>query len=221
MHDSMKRLHEVSGVNRKNAIAKQLDVSPSTVTNWSTRGVSKEGAIAAADIYNTDANYILNGDESRKPIGLTELEVFRKEHLTGKPGSELPILNLVSFSNYSDINKDNRNICDWMDRATHLSPGAFGFLVLGRSMQPEFKAGEIVIIEVDINISDIKDGDYVLAQCKKSKSGSGVLKQVIIGSDANDIYLEQINKDIPNRDPLTIEDFHILGIVDSKITKYR
>ncbi len=58
MHDSMKRLHEVSGVNRKNAIAKQLDVSPSTVTNWSTRGVSKEGAIAAADIYNTDANYI-------------------------------------------------------------------------------------------------------------------------------------------------------------------
>lgn len=221
MHDSMKRLHEVSGINRKNAIAKQLGVSPSTVTNWSTRGVSKEGAIAASDIYNTDVNYILNGNESRKPVSLTELEAFRKKHLIGKPGTELPILKLVSFSNYSDINKDSRDICDWMSREDHLSQGAFGFLVSGRSMQPEFRAGEIAIIEVDINISDIRDGDYVLAQCKKSKNGSGVLKQVIIGSDANDIYLEQINKDMPNSDQLTIEDFHVLGIVDSKITKYR
>lgn len=64
MHDSMKRLQEVARTSRNSEIATDLNVSASTVTNWSNRGVSKEGALAAAKIYGADANYILNASLS-------------------------------------------------------------------------------------------------------------------------------------------------------------
>lgn len=61
MDPSMVRLQEVAGTNKKSKIALDLNVGASTVTNWANRGVSKEGALAAAEKYNADANYILNG----------------------------------------------------------------------------------------------------------------------------------------------------------------
>lgn len=61
MHPSMRRLQEVAKTDRKSDIARNLNVGASTVTNWSNRGVSKEGALAAAKKYQADANYILNG----------------------------------------------------------------------------------------------------------------------------------------------------------------
>lgn len=64
MHESMKRLQEVAKTDRNSEIASDLNVGASTVTNWSNRGVSKEGALAAAEKYQVDANYILNGSNS-------------------------------------------------------------------------------------------------------------------------------------------------------------
>lgn len=61
MHPSMKRLMECAKTDRKADIARDLNVGASTVTNWVNRGVSKEGALAAAERYNADANYILDG----------------------------------------------------------------------------------------------------------------------------------------------------------------
>lgn len=61
MQPSMKRLMECAKTDRKSDIARDLNVGASTVTNWVNRGVSKEGALAAAEKYNADANYILDG----------------------------------------------------------------------------------------------------------------------------------------------------------------
>lgn len=42
-------------------LRKDLDVSSATMTNWKSRGVSKEGALEAAQKYRCDANWILTG----------------------------------------------------------------------------------------------------------------------------------------------------------------
>ena len=68
MHESMKRLQEVAKTDRNSEIATALNVGASTVTNWSNRGVSKEGALAAAKKYHVDANYILNGSNSNSSM---------------------------------------------------------------------------------------------------------------------------------------------------------
>lgn len=80
MDASMVRLQEVAGTDRKSKIALDLNVGASTVTNWAKRGVSKEGALSAAEKYNADANYILNGspstnilkEKTAKPLKLVE-----------------------------------------------------------------------------------------------------------------------------------------------------
>lgn len=64
MHPSTKRLYEVaflSGHTSPAQIAAALNQSDQTVSNWSTRGVSKDGAIAAEQAYGCSPNWILHG----------------------------------------------------------------------------------------------------------------------------------------------------------------
>ena len=44
MHESFKRLLEVSNGLSQEEIARRIDESPQTLTNWKKRGVSKAGA---------------------------------------------------------------------------------------------------------------------------------------------------------------------------------
>ncbi len=48
MHESFKRLLEVSNGLSQEEIARRIDESPRTLTNWKKRGVSKAGALKAA-----------------------------------------------------------------------------------------------------------------------------------------------------------------------------
>lgn len=205
VHISMKRLHEASGFKKKKTIAEYLGVEPSTVTNWSARGVSKEGALAAADIFKTNANYILYGKASHE-----EVDIYQK--------IKIPVMNSITFGQHTDIKSDDSRICDWLIKEDHLSESAFGFLVVGRSMNPEFGVGDIAVIDV-IDVSELKDGDYVLAQI--IGGDHAVLKQVIFGESFADVHLMATNKQIPSSGIQHISRFNILGVVNYKITKYR
>lgn len=216
MHDSMKRLHEVSGISRKNVLAKQLKVSPSTVTNWGSRGVSKEGALDAAELYNCDANYILDGDESRKPE-IIDAPIKEETGKDGFAGTLMPVFRAVSIDSYNDTN--STDIVDWLPTLPHLAPNSFGFVVAGRTMTPEFTANEITIIDTNITIDQLQDGDFVLVQDKEAEHAT--LKQVNLGTGFGDIYLRQLNDDMPNAGLLQINQFYLLGIVDRKVKKYR
>lgn len=218
MHDSMKRLHEVTGITRKNVLAKQLKVSPSTVTNWGTRGVSKEGALDAAELYGVDANYILDGSESRKNIAINDAPINSggDTYIEGS-NSKMPVFSKVSVNSYKDMGSSD--IIDWLPIPSHLSPNPFAFIVAGRAMMPEFKANEIVVVDTNVTIDQLKDGQFVVVQ--HEGDDYAVLKQVNLGAGVNDVYLKQLNDSIPNAGLLQINQFNLLGIVDSKITKYR
>lgn len=222
MHVTMKRLHEVSKVHVKKDIAKDLNVSPSTVTNWSSRGVSKEGALAAAEKYGVDANYILTGDEARKTFTDDLVKTFTDDkykfyerfdlpiHI-----NEMPLFSKVSIDSYIDSDSAE----SWIEKPSRLSASAFALIVAGRSMQPEFDAGELVRVETDITIDDLKDGNFVVVQ--HSDSDYAVIKQIIVGDNASDMYLTQLNKDLPDFSIDKMSDYKLIGIIDSKITLYR
>ena len=61
MHESFKRLLEVSNGLSQEEIARRIDESPQTLTNWKKRGVSKAGALKAAAEFGCSANWILSG----------------------------------------------------------------------------------------------------------------------------------------------------------------
>lgn len=57
------------------ALGKRLGVTAATMTNWKNRGVSKEGALKAEELFGFSATLVLTGEQSPErptPVGLTQ-----------------------------------------------------------------------------------------------------------------------------------------------------
>jgi hypothetical protein len=71
MHKSMERLYQAAkqmkGVSGQSNVARLLNVSPQTVKNWETRGVSRDGALSAQLIIGCGVHWVLTGEQDRKP----------------------------------------------------------------------------------------------------------------------------------------------------------
>lgn len=220
-HPSLTRLHEVSGIYKKKVLASQLNVSSGTISNWATRGVSKESALHAAALYKTDAYYILYGDKPRTSKRAKPKVV---EAGSPKPAAEpinsiiqkLPVVTSVS------IGLDGKLVLgkakSWTDNSARLSVKGFVFEVIGRSMSPEFNVGDHTFVETDIKVSDLKHGSFIIAQHKDSDTG--VLRQLIVGGSVEDAYLVGLNKEIPDNGILPLSEFTFIGKVIMKVTNY-
>lgn len=237
MDPSMVRLQEVAGTNKKSKIALDLNVGASTVTNWSKRGVSKEGALAAAEKYNADANYILSGMSGKPSVSDLRAQIQKIQSTTALPSidtpegtkkvpvdygmsGQMPVISWVAAGSFSDVMPVTiDDAIEWIDRPSNLSPRAFGLIIEGRSMWPEFKPGEIIYVEPNISPLELKDGALVVIHCNDDKQAT--FKQLIIGDNPEDMYLKPLNPDWPDQKIVPMGECMLVGIVDSKVTRYR
>ena len=226
MHASMKRLHQVSGLTRKKDIADALGVAQSTVTNWGTRGVSKEAALDAAELYGVEARYILDGNTAQEMavvaaaqasnIGAGKMTVSS----TSLPSNSndlvihrLPVLNSI-FKGLDII----RASVDWIEKPITIADNGFALVVSNRAMNPDFAIGDYAVVDPNIDANHLKDGDYVVAQHNDDNEGD-VFKVVLFRS--NDIRLVQTNEQLGDMIAIPVSDYHVFGIVDRKVTKFR
>ena len=220
-HPSLTRLHEVSGIYKKKVLASQLNVSSGTISNWATRGVSKESALHAAALYKTDAYYILYGDKPRT-TKRAKPKVVAKAVEAGSPKpinsiiQKLPVVTSVSVGLFGKLVLGKAK--SWTDNPARLSAKGFVFEVIGRSMSPEFNVGDHAFVETDIKVSDLKHGSFIIAQHKDSDTG--VLRQLIFGGSVEDAYLVGLNKEIPDNGILPLSEFTFIGKVMMKVTNY-
>ncbi|WP_035205968.1 S24 family peptidase [Acidovorax sp. CF316] len=64
-HDSLQRLltaAEKTGIKGPSALAKALNESDQTITNWGRRGVSKSGAMNAERLLGVSSNWVISGE---------------------------------------------------------------------------------------------------------------------------------------------------------------
>lgn len=202
IHDSVKRILALSNHTKKCDVADEIGVSVGVFSNWSKRGVSKEGALTAGRVYNVDANYIMYGGENPSTLKHTSVQI-------------IPVFSKVSLNNYKSLDDDA--IVDWIALPKGASEHAFAILLDNRSMSPEFSVGDTVVIDLIVDDKPLKDGEFVLAQYQAESKAE--LKQVVLGSGSNECYLAQLNKDIPNSVVSTV-DFNMIGRVIQRITKY-
>lgn len=111
------------------------------------------------------------------------------------------------------------DIISWLPRQQHLSKNAFGLVIQGRSMLPEFKPDDIIYVEPEILLADLKDGDLIIINLHGDNQIT--FKEVIVGVSKDDMYFKTINPDWPDQEMLRMEECSLVGIVDSKLTKYR
>lgn len=229
MHESMERLHQVSGLIRKKDIAEKMGVAQSSVTNWGTRGLSEKAARQAAQIWNVDANYLMTGDASLAPNTdfINEDEDERGGGLESNLLDftfrlyQMPVVSSVSIDTYKRLkDKDSADIdsivIGWTDRPRWLKGEPFVFQVRNRTMTPEMNIDDRLYIDTNVGIDDLIDGDYVLVQHKDAKEA--VLKMVVL---ADKIYVKSTNDDIPHPGLESLDDYELIGVVDSKLIRYR
>lgn len=232
MHSSMKRLQEVAGTTKKSDIALDLNVGPSTVTNWANRGVSKEGALAAAEKYGANANYILTGENSEtdKKVSIDELrakieELQKKDRDSQAPdgtqyvdlntSGEVPIISWVAAGSWTNI--DPVSLEDRMGgapRPSNLSKNGFALIVKGRSMQPKFDPGDIIYVEPEVGLYSLKDGDLVVISCNDDTEAT--FKQFVIGDTSEDMYLKPLNPNWPDQVMRPMSECTLVGKVVGK-----
>lgn len=132
----------------------------------------------------------------------------------------VPVISWVAAGNFSDVMPVTiDDVIDWIPRPQHLSKRAFGLIIQGRSMWPEFKPDEIIYVEPEISPWDLKDGDLVVIHCNDDKQAT--FKQLMMGDNPEDMYLKPLNPDWPDQKIVPMGECMLVGIVDSKVTRYR
>ncbi|WP_299329725.1 XRE family transcriptional regulator [uncultured Psychrobacter sp.] len=134
--------------------------------------------------------------------------------------SQVPVISWVAAGSFSDVMPVTiDDVIDWIPRPAHLSPRAFGLIIQGRSMWPEFKPDEIIYVEPEITPWDLKDGDLIVVHCNDDKQAT--FKQLVIGDSQDEMYLKPLNPDWPDQKMIPMGECMLVGIVDSKHTRYR
>lgn len=225
----------------RNALSNATGVSYEMIRRYS-EGVAKprsEKMKLISDALGSTAAFLEygEGDKDKPSVSDLRTQIQKMQSTTAPPSidtpegtkkvpvdhgmsGQMPVISWVAAGSFSDVMPVTiDDAIEWIDRPSNLSPRAFGLIIEGRSMWPEFKPGEIIYVEPEITPWDLKDGDLVVIHCNDDKQAT--FKQLIIGDGPEDMYLKPLNPDWPDQKIVPMGECMLVGIVDSKITKYR
>jgi SOS-response transcriptional repressor LexA len=124
----------------------------------------------------------------------------------------IPVISWVRAGGFVDPQAQTTpgHADEWVETSATSCPNAFALLVAGDSMEPEFRAGDIITVDPD---RTPVNGSYVIA-----KDGSeATFKQLIY--DGSKVFLKPLNPRYPITDMTGIE-FKIVGVVAERRKLY-
>ena len=197
-------------------IRRATGAGKAAIFSWIKGDTKSSGMYATklASFLQCDTDWLLTGSEGTdnlyKAHDLLSIEEVKK--------TMIPVIHWdIAYSHSETLTISD--IISWLPRQQHLSKNVFGLVIQGRSMLPEFKPDDIIYVEPEISLADLKDGDFVIIKCDEDKKLT--LKQLIIGKSSDDKYLKVINPDWATETMVSMDKCLLVGIVDSKLTKYR
>lgn len=206
-----KRLREkrnAYGWTLKELAARMPGYSLSRISNWEqgTRGFGTEEAEALARAFN----------DGTTPLWFLLLDDFENIERASSPTVEIPIISYVQAGNWSeaiDNLQPGQSEGIVITTKNGLSKNTFALRVKGDSMEPEFKEGDILIVDPEIYPNA---GDFVIA--KIDDVDEATFKKYM--TDAGKIILMPLNKSYKS---FSEPDFRIriIGVVMEKTKKYR
>lgn len=152
------------------------------------------------------------------PSSNTKLQVVSAEsepsNLEQAPAlrGKVPLISFVKAGEFAEV-IDNLQPGDgeeWIDATCPVNRYTFALRVVGDSMEPDFPAGMILIIEPELSP---EQNDYVIA---KNGDGEATFKQLT--RDGADWYLKPLNPRYPIK-PLGTS--RIIGVVRDAVRKFR
>lgn len=131
------------------------EVSAQMLTNWQSRGVSKEGRLKASAVIGCRPLWIETGAGEMRDGPNVEPFTYKDR--------KIPIISYVQAGIWRDIvdtypvGHSDETVSAKAEYGLH----TFALRIQGNSMEPEFKEGDIVVIDPDVVP---RPGDYVVAK---------------------------------------------------------
>lgn len=125
----------------------------------------------------------------------------------------VPLISFVLASNWGEVvdNFAPGDAEDWIECSSRVGPRAFALKVKGPSMEPEFREGELIVVDPDI---EAQSGDYVVA---KNGDEEATFKRYLKDGDKH--YLCPLNDRFQMMD-MTGRPWRIVGRVMEKQKRY-
>lgn len=167
--------------------AQYLGINP----HW-LAGDTKHGMLDASSDHKLDNN----------------IDLAQKINIEGRP---VPVISWVAAGSFEPI----ETVLKDAEIEEHLPPikecgkNGYGLVVVGNSMKPDFKPGDRIYVNPDIQTFDLQTDDLVIIAC--SGESEATFKKLII--EGGDKYLQPLNPDWPEQIIKLTEDCRLVGKV--------
>jgi SOS-response transcriptional repressor LexA len=196
------------------------EVTPQKLTNWKSRGVSKEGLLNSAPIIGCRVEWLQTGEGPMRdePVALSG---FANATLV-QPGrgTRVPLLSTVPAGNWREIVDDYLmgGAPDYDTAFEDVGAHGFALTVDGDSMLPDYRTGDVIFINPDVSPSP---GDYVVARNHKFEATFKQYRPRGMNDKGEDYFeLVPLNENYPKlRSDLT--PIEIIGVVVEHRRKVR
>lgn len=134
-------------------------------------------------------------------------------------GKRIPILSFVQAGAWTESGDNSYD--EWIDVSSNTPNEAYALRIRGRSMEPVFREGEIVIVDPTVSACA---GDYVIARVANSSGNEATIKQyAVTGVDRAGVETFELRPLSPLFPTLSSKelDIDLLGVVVEKRTKMR
>ncbi|WP_180060938.1 LexA family transcriptional regulator [Acinetobacter sp. YH12124] len=126
-------------------------------------------------------------------------------------GRQIPVISWVAAGSFSPIEtviKDTE-VAEWLPPNKDCGKNGYGLVVVGNSMSPDFKPGDRIYINPDIQTFDLQTDDLVIVACH-GESEATFKKLIIEGANK---YLQPLNPNWPDQIIKLTEDCRLVGKV--------
>lgn len=184
--NKLKSLRKEIGLSQL-SLARHLGVAQNTVSNWENgnRLIDSEMLLKISSMFNVSVDYLLGNSPAGKGVKISVL---------GKVQAGIPVEAVEDIIDYEEITPDMASKGDY-----------FGLVVRGKSMEPKFSEGDVVIVRKQ---SDAETGDIVIAvvngdeaTIKKLKKIKDGMMLIPLNPDFDTLFYNK--EDIKNK-PVTI-----------------
>ena len=197
-------------------LARAVGVKPPSVSDWlsgKSKKMEGENLLKASKFLGVNADWLASGNGSPKNnkqnIKGDELSniLFRDLHL-----HKIPVLDYVQAGLWREVSYDgviphSYTYTDYLGKNADL---VFSVIVQGESMLPDFKAGDMLIVDASITP---KPGSYVIAQNGSYDATFKKYKVISFDEYGREIFdLVPLNTDFPTLSS-KVHDIKIIGVV--------
>ncbi|WP_413732301.1 LexA family protein [Sodalis sp. RH20] len=184
-------------------VGKALGVSDVTIGYWE-RDLNEPGGKSLTNLaryFGVSEEYLLYGKNEESNVMPASLGT-----------TSIPIISFVqagAWSAESDARSLEGNV-DYILTDQKLSPSSFALRLKGRSMEPEFTEGDIIIVDPEIGPIP---GDYVVAKNGSHEATFKKYRSRGIDAKGDEIFeLVPLNPDFPTKSSQT-ESISIIGVM--------